>query len=77
MTDTGQGMSPTFLQTKVFTAFSQDNHKAAGSGLGLSIVKTLVNQLGGDIDIKSILNIGTIVTITIRKSFGLQGTYKY
>jgi signal transduction histidine kinase len=67
LTDTGQGISPVFLRTKVFTAFSQENSKAAGSGLGLSIVKSLVNQLGGDIDIKSILNVGTIVTVTCRE----------
>jgi signal transduction histidine kinase len=67
VTDTGQGISPVFLRTKVFTAFSQENSKAAGSGLGLSIVKSLVNQLGGDIDIKSILNVGTIVTVTCRE----------
>lgn len=63
VTDTGRGISPVFLRTKVFSAFSQENSKSAGSGLGLSIFKTLVNQLGDEIDIKSVLNVGTIVTV--------------
>ncbi|KAF2763780.1 hypothetical protein EJ03DRAFT_54061 [Teratosphaeria nubilosa] len=62
--DTGKGMSPEYLCTKIFTPFSQENAKAAGTGLGLSIVKALVTMLQGDIDIKSILNMGTIISIT-------------
>jgi signal transduction histidine kinase len=64
--DTGQGMSPEYLRTKIFTPFAQENARSAGTGLGLSIVKALVNNvLGGEIDIKSILNTGTIVTVTL------------
>lgn len=67
ITDTGQGISPAYLRSKLFTAFSQENRKSVGSGLGLSIVKSLVDQLRGNIDIKSVLNIGTTVTITLRE----------
>lgn len=66
--DTGQGMSPEYLRTKVFTPFAQENVKSAGTGLGLSIVRSIVNLLHGDIDIKSIVNVGTIVTVTLRES---------
>lgn len=65
--DTGQGISPEYLRTKIFTPFSQENAKAAGAGLGLSIVRAIVNMLQGEIDIKSILNMGTIVTVTLRE----------
>jgi signal transduction histidine kinase len=65
--DTGQGISPEYLRTKVFTAFAQENAKAAGTGLGLSIVKAIVNMLHGEIDIKSIVNVGTVVTVTLRE----------
>jgi len=65
--DTGQGMLPEYLRTRIFTPFAQENVRAAGTGLGLSIVRTLVNMLNGDINIKSILNVGTIVTVTLRK----------
>ena len=67
VSDTGQGISPVFLRTKIFTAFAQEDTKASGSGLGLSIVKSLVSKLGGEIDIKSVLNVGTIVTVNCRK----------
>ena len=66
--DTGKGISPEYLRTKIFTPFAQDNAKSAGTGLGLSIVRSIVNMLQGDIDIKSILNTGTIVGVTLRKS---------
>ncbi|KXL42328.1 MAG: hypothetical protein FE78DRAFT_497147 [Acidomyces sp. 'richmondensis'] len=62
--DTGQGISPEYLRNRIFTPFSQENIKAAGTGLGLSIVRALVDMLNGEIDIKSILNTGTIVTVT-------------
>lgn len=68
VTDTGQGISPEYLRTKIFTPFSQENARSAGTGLGLSIVRSIVNMLSGEIDIKSIVNVGTMVTITLRKS---------
>lgn len=68
VTDTGQGISPGYLRTKIFTPFAQENAKAAGTGLGLSIVRSIVSSLQGEIDIKSIVNVGTIVVVTLRKS---------
>ena len=68
VTDTGQGISPEYLRTKIFTPFAQENAKSAGTGLGLSIIRNIVNMLQGEIDIKSILNVGTIVIVTLRKS---------
>ncbi|CAK1361858.1 unnamed protein product [Cercospora beticola] len=65
VTDTGQGISPEYLRSKIFTPFSQENAKAAGTGLGLSIVRSIVNALSGQIDIKSIVNVGTIVLVTL------------
>lgn len=58
--DTGQGISPEYLRTKIFTAFAQENAKLTGTGLGLSIVKSIVNLLHGEIDVKSIVNIGKV-----------------
>ena len=66
--DTGQGISPEFLRTRLFTPFTQENDKAAGTGLGLSMVRTLVDTLQGQIDVKSVLNLGTIFTVTLRKN---------
>ncbi|KXT15869.1 hypothetical protein AC579_5526 [Pseudocercospora musae] len=61
VTDTGQGISPEYLRTKIFTPFAQENARSAGTGLGLSIVRSIVNMLSGEIEIKSIVNVGTIV----------------
>lgn len=64
ITDTGSGISPAFLKTRVFNAFTQENRRSAGCGLGLAVVKSLVTQLDGEIDIKSALNVGTVVSVS-------------
>ena len=64
--DTGIGMNPDFIP-HVFDAFAQENRnrygKDQGTGLGMSIVKQLVELMGGEISIKSELNKGTEVTL--------------
>ncbi|WP_167956352.1 response regulator [Anaerosporobacter faecicola] len=64
--DNGIGMSQEFLE-HVFQSFEQeDNQYSAnlkGSGLGLSIAKSLVELMGGSITIESQKNIGTKVTV--------------
>lgn len=67
VTDTGQGISPEYLRTKIFTPFSQENARSAGAGLGLSIVRSIVEMLSGEINIKSIVSVGTKVSITLRE----------
>lgn len=65
--DTGIGI-PTEMQNIIFDPFRQvddtttRNHQ--GSGLGLSIVKQLVELMNGDIAVKSELNIGSKFTVT-------------
>ena len=53
----------------IFDSFSQNNinnkRKFGGLGLGLYIVKTLVDFQNGKIDMKSEVNIGTTCTISI------------
>jgi signal transduction histidine kinase/CheY-like chemotaxis protein len=63
ITDTGQGMSPQYMKTKLFTPFAQENSIAPGTGLGLSLVRSIVKMLKGEIAIKSSLGVGTTVTI--------------
>lgn len=59
VTDTGRGMSPE-EQSKAFIPFvSNKKDNAGGSGLGLSICKELVGQLGGRIGFVSELEKGT------------------
>lgn len=71
--DTGVGMDPAYLE-RVFEKFSQADEtisrKFGGSGLGLSITKSLIEMMGGQIVIQSKKHYGTQVTLSIpfRKS---------
>lgn len=67
--DTGIGMSPEFIP-HMYEAFSQEHsslsdNKAPGTGLGLPIVKSLVDAMGGTISVKSELDKGTEFTINL------------
>ncbi len=63
--DTGSGMSSDYLKYHLFTPFSQEDSHATGMGLGLSIVQQLVSDLGGVVNVKSSLGIGTSVEILV------------
>ena len=63
ITDSGIGMSPEYLRTKLFIPFAQESSLAPGTGLGLSLVKSIVEMLKGSIDFKSALGVGTEVTV--------------
>ena len=60
--DTGKGIAEEALQT-VFEDFSQEDStiskKYGGTGLGLSISKKLVSVLGGELNVESIVDVGT------------------
>lgn len=64
--DTGIGMSEKYL-TQIFTPFEQEHSsltaKYTGSGLGLSIVYSLLTLMGGSINVKSRLGAGTEFTV--------------
>ncbi len=64
--DYGIGISPE-KQSKIFERFYQceESHKKQGSGLGLSIVKRILELLGGNIIYESRLGEGTKVTVVL------------
>jgi len=65
--DTGRGMSPDFVP-KMFEPFAQEltpDTVIAGSGLGLSIVKRLVDMMSGTIEVESQLGKGTRITVCL------------
>jgi len=68
VTDTGIGMSKDFLE-KVFVPFEQEDsfmsRRYAGSGLGLSICKNLIDIMGGIMEIESELGKGSRITFTL------------
>jgi signal transduction histidine kinase len=51
--DTGKGISRSFLRSRLFRPFNQENNLSTGCGLGLSIVKSLVASLKGTLEVKS------------------------
>jgi signal transduction histidine kinase len=59
VTDTGKGISPEFLRSKLFMPFAQENSLSSGTGLGLSIVRKIVALLEGEITIDSEVGRGT------------------
>jgi signal transduction histidine kinase len=62
--DTGIGV-PAEDQARIFEKFERGQGREAGVGLGLSLVKSLVDLHGGTIDLKSARGAGTTVTIHI------------
>ena len=70
VTDTGRGIAREYLKSKLFTPFSQQDPFAPGTGLGMSIVRQLVDTMSGDIDIKSEEGIGTTVKVYLAMAKG-------
>ncbi|KAJ4983598.1 sensor histidine kinase response regulator (hsp90-like protein) [Stagonosporopsis vannaccii] len=66
--DTGTGMSPEFLANKAFQPFSQENPHSSGVGLGLSIVRQIIETNGGKIQISSDHSTGTKITVKLSLS---------
>ena len=68
ISDTGIGMSEEFLE-HIFDPFTQENTDARsvyqGAGLGMAIVKGLVEQMGGHIQVSSRENVGSTFVVTI------------
>ncbi len=66
--DTGIGMSPEFVQ-HIFDPFTQERADARsvyqGTGLGMSIVKALVDKMGGSITVESRLGVGTTFVVEL------------
>ena len=66
--DNGIGMSEEF-QRQIYEPFAREKSSTLsgvqGTGLGMGIVKNLVNLMSGTIDIDSKLGVGTTVTVTI------------
>lgn len=68
VTDSGIGMSDEFLGN-IYTPFTQASYDARtdynGTGLGMPIVKNLVDRMGGKISINSKVNMGTTVEVIL------------
>lgn len=67
-------MSEDYIENHLFTPFSQVKQDARtryeGTGLGMSIVKGLVDKLGGSIEVKSEVGVGTQIKVIPCLSIG-------
>ena len=77
--DNGMGMSKEFLPT-IFDAFSRERNttvgKISGTGLGMAIVKKLVEMMGGTIEVESELGKGSRFIVTFEHPIADEAYYK-
>lgn len=77
--DNGMGMSKEYLPT-LFDAFSRERNttvgKISGTGLGMPIVKNLVEMQGGTIEVESELGKGSRFIVTLEHPIADEALYK-
>lgn len=73
--DSGIGMSADYLP-HIFDEFSREHttteNKVVGTGLGLPIVKSLIEQMGGTIQVESTQGVGTKFTVDLTLTLALR-----
>lgn len=74
VSDTGMGIPPERL-SELFQPFVQVHDTQggqAGTGLGLAICKQIVDEMGGEITVRSVLGIGTTFEITVDMPYSTE-----
>lgn len=63
--DSGKGMTSDFVANKLFVAFSQEDKNTLGIGLGVHIVRMMIESLGGRLEVRSRKDEGTEFTVKL------------
>ncbi len=71
--DTGCGIAPNKLNT-IFDQFYTTKKHGQGTGLGLTIARSLAQNMGGDIDVESRLGEGSRFTISLPSLIPVAGS---
>ncbi|HEX8820980.1 MAG TPA: ATP-binding protein [Archangium sp.] len=70
--DTGRGIPPE-LQDRIFDPFFTTKPAGVGTGLGLAICRRLVDELGGELGVKSALGQGTVFHLRLPTAHDVNG----
>lgn len=73
VSDSGKGISEDYIQNHLFTPFCQEDNFAPGTGLGLSLVRQITVNLGGEIKVASQVGRGTNITVSLPLPFTGDG----
>jgi signal transduction histidine kinase len=65
--DNGQGIDLAMYREKIFLPFSRFSHSSEGSGIGLYLIKNIVERNGGKIEVESTPGEGTTFIIFLKE----------
>lgn len=68
VTDNGTGMDLETIEGKLFTPFQRFNTTENGKGIGLSLIKRIIEKNNGRIEVESSIGKGTTFTVTLNNN---------
>ncbi|CAD6896590.1 unnamed protein product [Tilletia controversa] len=74
ISDTGKGMTDKFLKARLFEPFSQEDPFWSGTGLSLTLCRNMIDELGGRVQVSSVVGEGTDFFIHVPLPGGIAET---